>query len=542
MHFVLLLLLSVPMQLSAAEISNGAALDTLEEGLAPGASWKWSKFSATAKDLEARIPDHLWWGQIFEARYGTPDKLPGQVTARDGHGHATIWTGHYLAAEAYRYAVARYNREYARHHDSAQKWKDEMAQARERVQAIVQGLHRNANISENWSTPLVPGEAGILMRTTTPVNDPLGDGARECERCFFPIPWRDGKDYLIETNTSRDQYTGAVFGLLAAFDLVGADDPHLRARIRDDIYTMVGYLVRHQWWVIEPQTTRTDPNLQSKPLFVYNPAGQLHMAQAARHVAKVAGSAADRAKWEAVWQQVVAFAKSPLTPELAAQLGLPSFLIGLPLLQVEFIANMHEPHRSYYKFNLDHLRAFDYIRLERNLDDWQFFRNAFSIVDTTTKDDGNAHFEILTYALTGESPRRHLAFENLARWLKYWDRWGEAVTNSVRCGVELECIPEDQTIIEQKIGGAWVTVQVRPGVSPKLRSTRLLRIADERPHEDFLWQRSPYAGSAGLDHAARPLDSPPTVDFLLPYWMLRYFSEAEHPAYAPLPEWHQRSR
>jgi hypothetical protein len=116
-------------------------------------------------------------------------------------------------------------------------------------------------------------------------------------------------------------------------------------------------------------------------------------------------------------------------------------------------------------------------------------------------------------------------------------------SNSIHCGIELECIPEDQTTIEQKLlSGVWVPVAVLPGASSQLRSARVLRISDERPHEDFLWQRSPYGGSTGLDRGATPLERPPTVDFLLPYWMLRYFDEVQPPAYAPWPEWLQRSR
>ena len=108
--------------------------------------------------------------------------------------------------------------------------------------------------------------------------------------------------------------------------------------------------------------------------------------------------------------------------------------------------------------------------------------------------------------------------------------------------MDLPCIPEDQTVVEQKVGGQWFVVSVLPGMSSTQRSARVLRIPDERPHEDFLWQRSPYGGSQGLDRAAAPLERPPTVDYLLPYWMLRYYTEVRLPDLAPWSEWYQRTR
>src|SRR5438309_5910736 len=66
-------------------------------------------FRDMAEALEDGIPDHLWYGQIFlDIRYADTNRIPGQVVdivpvAAD----SGIWSGHYLAAEAFRYAIAR---------------------------------------------------------------------------------------------------------------------------------------------------------------------------------------------------------------------------------------------------------------------------------------------------------------------------------------------------------------------------------------------------------------------------------------------------
>src|SRR6266487_4356512 len=73
------------------------------------------EFRSTARDLEERMTNHLWYGQMFlDVTYATPDKLPGQVVGLGGGGDSAIWSGHYLAAEAFRYALARQGRDHAK--------------------------------------------------------------------------------------------------------------------------------------------------------------------------------------------------------------------------------------------------------------------------------------------------------------------------------------------------------------------------------------------------------------------------------------------
>jgi hypothetical protein len=68
------------------------------------------------------------------------------------------------------------------------------------------------------------------------------------------------------------------------------------------------------------------------------------------------------------------------------------------------------------------------------------------------------------------------------------------VLNSARCGVDIQC-------------SAGQAVEPLP-------------VAD-RVHTDFLWQRSPFK----LDGQYNPKQREAGVDYLLPYWMLRYYTE-----------------
>ena len=71
------------------------------------------------------------------------------------------------------------------------------------------------------------------------------------------------------------------------------------------------------------------------------------------------------------------------------------------------------------------------------------------------------------------------------------------------------------------------------GNSGTLRARYPLPVKDRRGG-DFMWQKDPTA----LDGDHGPTWEPPGADFLLPYWMIRYYSEGARPAYSPLPKWH----
>ena len=487
---------------------------------------------AAASELEARIADNMWYGQVLEIDYRTADRVAGDVATVGAWGDSGLWTGVYLAAESYRYTTAT---------TAAEK-----AEASLRVHDLVAKFHLNVNIAREWRTTLQPqvnpavpsvsygggvvqGQAGMLMRSCAPADAPPGHGMSPNARVFGPFRWEDGRDYLCETAPSRDTYAGTLFGLVTAFDLVGPDDPAMQRLIADDVRTLGEFLLRNGWTFPRPhgnvnipvgkQTnpltgqpvplTGHDFDGPLSPLFVYVPSARLNMAQSVRHVTRVAGPAAAALRWEAVW-----------AAELASQ--------G-PLLAGSMEADALEPNNAYYKFNLNHLTMFNLARLERDPAVRSLIVQAFGVMDHTTGDDLNAHFEAITYAVTGESSRHDASVEHLRQWLDYRHNIHLGpVDNSPGCGVAFECVPDDQ--LDAVIGEQ--TVVIRPGTAARLRARTPLPVA-ARPPTDFLWQRPPtqLAGSEAATHQA------PGVDFLLPYWLLRYYSEVAAPLGQPFPAW-----
>lgn len=487
--------------------------------------------NAEASALEARMPEHLWYGQVFGTYFSSPDRQPGEEIGLGSKGDSGLWSGVYLAAESFRYAVLKNDLAHARGAGDRAALEAQISEAKARIDTMLDMVHIRIHISKNWKREpadpsrapqdgplggLYDAEEGLLFRNCFPAGVPSwqqDEGPNRHRQVFGPIPWDDGRSYFCEDAASRDTYAGTTFGMLAAFDLVGPDDAALRHEIRDDIFTMVGYIARHGWGVWKPYSRVNTTGSENFifPLFLINPQPRLNLAQAARHVADADGTLADRLRWGSYWSE-----------ELAA--------MG-PLLAPEYLLAIESPNNSYYNFNLNHLTNFNVIREEPDPSVREYLKREFAIIDASTRDDVNAHFEAITFALTGERARLRRSIAHLGDWIAYRNSTADP-HNSARCGTDLRCVPQDLVDFHQRTPAGSQEVDI-PGSSTTMRSATPLLVEMRAPQQDFLWQRSPYQLDGGYD----PQDEEPGVDFLLPYWMLRYYTEVAPPALAPFPKW-----
>lgn len=533
-------------------------------------------------ELEQRMNDHLRYGQVLEIDYATPERVLGQVVSGGAWGDSALWTGVYLAGESMRYAVADDKLGGPKNPKGKAKgrtplteeqrayWTAQRSEALARVRLITDKFHLLTRIGREWQTELAPntsydptspaggppsfgggipafqGEEGMLMRGCAPAPadtpDGIGIPANANKRVFGPFTWVDDGltgqipdgEYYCETAPSRDSYAGTLYGLLHAYDLVGEDDPALRAQIRADVLALATRLVKFGWAFPRPHGNVSVPKLPvNVPVTGFNghdfdnfvspafmqqvPSARLHVAQSARHVA-AEGTPEQQAVWEAVWAE-----------ELASQ---------LPLYATAMEVDAAMPNDGYFKYNLNHLTLSNTIRLERDPVVREEMLRGLAVMDATTGDDGNAHFESIVFGRTGEQGRIDDAVRHLDEWLDYrattHSAAGRSVRNSTRCGTELECVPNGQ--LEADAAGQTLTVPdpaaVQPGATPKLRARDPLPVALRTP-TDFLWQRPPTQldGDEGPTHAA------PGVDYLTPYWTIRYYTEVAEPDLAPLPLW-----
>ncbi len=164
----------------------------------------------------------------------------------------------------------------------------------------------------------------------------------------------------------------------------------------------------------------------------------------------------------------------------SASIGGP--LINLPVqtaVSVDTLSNS-----SYFKFNLDYMSFFHLLPLQNN----DANRSAYRIVRSYTATHQNAFFNVVDRALSGPDPLRDKETADLLdQWLARPRRdFAVNLSTVVRvCGSEA-CLP----------------IPVR------------LRVPT-----DFLWQRSPFQLSGGGTGTIEGAG----VDYLLPYWMARYY-------------------
>jgi hypothetical protein len=166
---------------------------------------------ARAYTMWLRRGGMAYGGVEGNARYTDP---PAYTTvAVMGHTRDTaIWTGTYLAAEAFRLAETG------------------SADARRHVEELVETLHLWFNVM---------GQPGLLARMAAPAGDhPLVDmDCSELEvHCNVAY---GGALYDARGHVSRDQYQGVMLGYAAAYEALGELGEEHRAMIREDVMELV---------------------------------------------------------------------------------------------------------------------------------------------------------------------------------------------------------------------------------------------------------------------------------------------------------------
>jgi hypothetical protein len=164
------------------------------------------------------------------------------------------------------------------------------------------------------------------------------------------------------------------------------------------------------------------------------------------------------------------------------------------LVQAPIRTECQDPYGSYYKFNLDHINFYNLIRLEPPGSFRTLYLQAFAILRACTGTHQNAHFNMIERGLLGPDDLRDTETVNLLTlWLQR-PRRDYYVDNT---GKYPQC-------------GAYACAPIP---------------VDHRYTTDFLWQRNPFQLAGG---GAGTIETP-GVDYILPYWMARYYGVLTQP-------------
>ncbi len=357
---------------------------------------------AISAKIQARF---LPFGTMLEPIYASSNS--NQIVDYTDCGDSALWTGAYLAAEAFRYNVTQ------------------SADALNNVRGALAGLKALTDVTGD----------NRLARCMAMANSPYAASIsnQEASNTIHQNP-----PWIWVDNTSRDEVVGAFFGLGAAFDLV--NDSAVQSAISDLTTRLTGFVAGHLW----------SPNNDLSNTFLLRPEELQMLLVVARHV----------------------------NPGI--QISPP--ILTLPInVGVEFdIAS----NSSYFKFNLDFMSFYNLARLNND----SSYLSAYQVVRNYTASHQNAFFDMIDNALQGPNSTRDAeARALLDEWLLRPQRDPSVdLTGTVSvCGSEA-CNP--------------IPVMLRTPT-------------------DFLWQRDPFQLTGG---GSGTVESP-GIDYILPYWMGRYY-------------------
>ena len=368
---------------------------TATDAFAPSAALAVNEADALA--ISANIQTtHAPFGSIIDPMYGSGDPASPDYTTLVGYNHAgdaAIWTGHYLAAESYRYRVTG------------------SGDALANVQRTLDAIAALATVSGT----------GVLARFAAPSSSPWTAGIMtgEAGHGIYEGVW-NGETHCWLGNTSRDQYTGVFFGLSVAYESVA--DGRMKRQIRDVVTRMLDFLIANGWNVVMPpkptltvcpEGTGYDPGSTT---FLQRPDQRLAFLQIGRQVNPSRFGALYRA-------ERAAFAAT----------------VALPIM-----AECQDTHDSYYKFNLDHANLFHLVRLEETTSPFRaFYVQAYDALRGCTGSHQNAHFNMVDHALRGpDAPRDGETRSLLGLWLERprRDYYKDLSNQYPVCG-DRSCIP-----------------------------------------------------------------------------------------------------
>jgi hypothetical protein len=445
------------------------------------------------------------WHGYFQRTYHLPlDTIADVVffpnnTPRgyDGKGDSPIWTGYFLASEAFRYAVTK--------NDSALN----------SIKRAALGLQRLITIS---------GEPGYLVRFAVPKNEtyltsPLWYDFFSTSNRFDVV--YQGENWTYEDRTSRDQNIGIMFGFGIVYDLLKSDlspkAQEICQIIKTNVELVLDYFIKVDWIVVDVGgQSKMGADFKSGMIFT-GPGSVAILA-----FLKV-GELVNPTKY------------GPLYYDYAVRRGWADQTYDWNDMNVNW---------QYYSFNLNHATFFTLLRLEKDpilkaiyqkaYDQslWRlikYHRNAFfnllylivhDIYDVNaTVQDGMVTLcpwndtldSLLRYP---EAPRRSWTIINSNRTLIHPES-GQNVSL-----VDPKSVNWAETYGIKNLDFFFEPVGFSLSEEFKVGEHALFALPlDERPVSDFQWQRSPF----DLDSYGDGSWESPAMDYTLIYWMARYY-------------------
>lgn len=299
----------------------------------------------TAIDAKIRA-NHLPFGTLLGAVMSVPQLnswedayapggtgLAGTTDRWTSGGDSAIFTGQYLASQAFRYAATG---------DPA---------AMDNLQHTLGGIGKLLDVNAG---------SGLLARCAAPLHSPVASSFSSTYGTAT-INGQDWIGYQGSNGISRDQYSGVFYGLSIAWELV--PDPVVRAECQLRLEQMLDYLISKDWIVDED---RPRIPVSRGPTFW-------------------AGNSIQRVTFPLIGYRINPTKYAAVVAEAGALSEMAWFGAWTSVLGYD----------HYYKYNLSHLANYNYFRLDTDPQRWQDFNRAYRITRRYVGHHRNPHFDLI---------------------------------------------------------------------------------------------------------------------------------------------------
>jgi hypothetical protein len=469
-----------------------------------------------ARNYEAWL--HEWMlpaGGVMHAQFA--DANLDALVAYGGERDPAIWTGAYLAAQALRYMTTG------------------STAARRHMEETVTTLHR-------WWR--IAGDRGYLARYAAPaesISQLPGVFDSNTSEVHLRTSF-EGKDWLWRSHVSRDQYQGVLLGYSLAYE--ATDDPGLKESIRDDVVDFAEQLMERKripvTLAIEGRPVKTVTldvqhvvytddetpdglpilDFQLQPLDVTVRGGTVFWSNPAEYLRQIPGLEwlPDIPQSTQAIQLAAAFAVALQVTE-----GIEGYEDRRRALREHYRANVRDwlllaslwrntnrCDEGYFGLNIAFMPAFSWARIEDNpLRQWWVRRIILGHRLWREVDDHKNVFFAFLHA--SQAPSDDALSRMVAEHVEQLDRFQPAPNLAVP--IDLRGLyPEDPRC---------------PGISA------IAVDVDQRVPATFVWERHPWK----LEHPGVPHRVYPGIDYLLAYWLGRYYGFIEDDAPETCLQW-----
>ena len=301
--------------------------------------------TAISKNIQAV---HMPFGTVLDPMFVSTDS--DQIAGYTRCGDSALWAGHYLAAESFRYAVTK------------------SPEALGNAERALDGIRSLVDVTGT----------DLLARCLVPESSPYAAGIASEEAHNGVYKGKlGGKTYLWIGNTSRDQYSGVMFGLSVAYTEI--PDAAVRGEVRSLVTRVLRFLGKNDWKAVMPDG-------RVSTTFFGRFDQQLAFLAVGRQVDP------QRFGGDYEWSRML-YNQLVIAP------------VALDTL---------DTHSSYFKFNLDAINLYTLRRLDAGAG-----QHGYDVFRHATKSHGNAFFDVIDRGLNGPDAARDAEIRALlAAWLR----------------------------------------------------------------------------------------------------------------------------